>query len=121
MRRFVTRPFSSLLLTGLVIAATVSIGGAQAVQYGAYIGDQSVVNPNPNFNLYSAGANSKNVFEGKLGIGTTTPATMLEVRGPSNGEDPATSLVTLARFYKGSPLLATLDIQLSDRFAALVP
>lgn len=85
MRRFVRKPIGYLLSTVLLVALTVSIGGAQAVQYGVFIGDQSVVNPNPNFNLFSAGTNSKNVFEDNVGIGTTSPYSRLQAaEGASN-------------------------------------
>ena len=65
---------SALILVPLTALAV----GAQEIQFGVYIGDRSVVVPTTNFNLFSAGANSTNVFEGKVGIGTTSPTQALQ-------------------------------------------
>ncbi len=58
-----------------------AVGATITNNYGLYIGDQSAASSN-SFNIYSAG-NGKNYFAGSVGIGTTTPATSLQVTAAS--------------------------------------
>jgi len=54
---------------GLFISsATNSGGGTFTNNYGAYISDQSAVGSTLSYNLYSAGATAKNLFEGPCSI-----------------------------------------------------
>jgi len=50
-----------------------TITGTLGNIYGVYVNDQSGQGFTTDHNIYSAGANSKNVFEGKVSIGTATP------------------------------------------------
>lgn len=49
--------------------------------YGLYVHDQSTAGSSSTYNIFSEGSNSRNVFMGLVGIGTTTPITKLEVSG----------------------------------------
>jgi hypothetical protein len=60
-----------------------------ANNYGLYIADQSGSGATSTYNIYSAGSSAKNIFEGKIGIGTTTPATKLHV---SSGASATTTV-----------------------------
>jgi hypothetical protein len=62
------------------VAGQNSGGGTFQSNFGLYIEDQSAVGSLYHANIYSLGANSKNYFAGKVGIGTTTPSELLTVR-----------------------------------------
>jgi hypothetical protein len=53
--------------------------GRMTNNYGVFINDQSGMGTVSNFNLYSAGAASRNYFAGQVGIGTLAPAASLQV------------------------------------------
>jgi hypothetical protein len=63
-----------------VYIAGASNSGTFENNYGLYISDQSSVGSNYSANIYSPGANSKNYFGGKVGIGTTSPSSLLTIR-----------------------------------------
>jgi cytoskeletal protein CcmA (bactofilin family) len=70
---------------GLYIgSASKAAAGTWTNNYGLYIGDQSAVGSTNSYNLYSAGANSKNYFAGNVSIGTTTADQKLNVGGSAN-------------------------------------
>ncbi len=55
--------------------------------YGLYIQDQSSVGSSNSYNIYSAGATSKNYFAGLVGIGAdTTPDASLEIVNDGSGD-----------------------------------
>src|SRR5687768_3322211 len=68
------------LALSVVIALVASATPVGAQQYGVYVGDQSGAQ-GTNYNVFSAGTNSTNVFQGKVGVGTTTPGAQLQVTG----------------------------------------
>jgi fibronectin-binding autotransporter adhesin len=49
--------------------------------YGVFIQDQSAIGSTAAYNFYSQGVNSKNYFEGKVGIGTVPSSYKLDVAG----------------------------------------
>ena len=70
---------------GILINGGTPLAGASVTNnYGLYIDDQSPAGTAKSFNLYSAGTNSKNYFEGKVGVGTTNPTYKLDVVGDIN-------------------------------------
>ena len=84
-------------LYGLIIESTQSGGSVSiARSYGVYISNYRFTGDNPAtaFNLYSEGANTKNFFQGKVGIGTgaTAPVSNLKVTGLQNLPDNAAAL-----------------------------
>ena len=64
----------------LARAYGTNVGGI-VNNYGLYVVDQSGIGSNQSFNIYSAGANSKNYFAGNVGIGTTSPNAKLTLEG----------------------------------------
>jgi hypothetical protein len=66
----------------LYVDSTGKAAGATVTNnYGVYINDQSGAGSTNSYNLYSLGANSKNYFQGNVGIGTTSPSQKLDVWG----------------------------------------
>jgi len=61
------------------IASTGTIG----TLYGMYIGAQKVTGVTTGYGIYQSGATDLNYFSGKIGIGTTSPRSILEVNGQS--------------------------------------
>lgn len=58
----------------------VSATGKYGDNYGIYIEDQSGVDASgATYNLFSAGANSKNYFAGNVGIASTTPGSLFSI------------------------------------------
>ncbi len=55
----------------LPFTKTGTITGTLGTIYGAYIGDQTGQSFSTDYNLYSAGATSKNVFEGSIKVNST--------------------------------------------------
>jgi len=55
--------------------------------YGLYIAEQSDVGSSNSYNLYSAGYEAKNYFEGNVGIGTTNPSSFILELGGNIGPD----------------------------------
>ncbi|MNU12745.1 hypothetical protein D3C71_07760 [compost metagenome] len=78
-------------LYGLKVSVGTASSGSNATinkMYGIYVNDfrSPSANVGDAYNFYSQGVNSKNYFEGKVGIGTTTPSTKLEINnGTTNG------------------------------------
>jgi len=66
---------------GLYISSATNPSGSFNKNYGIYIADQSAVGSTESYNLYSAGAASKNYFAGLVGIGTTSPYALLSIGG----------------------------------------
>lgn len=62
-----------------ILSAYDDIGNSIDSNYGIYINDQSSVGVTNSYNIYSAGVNSKNYFEGPTGIGNTVPQAKLDV------------------------------------------
>ncbi len=76
--------------------------------YGVYISNSGTLGTITNrYDLYASSANAKNYFAGNVGIGTTTPAAMLDVNGAVNA---ATS------FNLGGSLFASGNYTLGNAF-----
>ncbi len=69
-----------------ILVNTPTNTGTVTNNYGLNIEDQSGVGSSNSYNLYSDGANSKNYFAGKVGIGATTPAVKLQINDGVNSE-----------------------------------
>ncbi|SDF09893.1 hypothetical protein [Epilithonimonas hungarica] len=79
-------------LYGLLVEKTES-GGTRAISasYGIYIQPYRFTGDTATnaYNLYSEGTNTKNYFQGKVGIGSTTPSAQLHVVKQSSDLTPA--------------------------------
>jgi hypothetical protein len=90
-------------LYGVEITSPSYLGswtGSLTNAYGLYVSDVSgTTTTGNNFNIYSAGTNSKNYFAGKVGIGTTNPLARLDVFASSgnlfNLQNSTSSVVTV--------------------------
>lgn len=72
----------AMIVNGYGLYTARPSGGTFGNVYGAYIENHAGVGTTTNsYNLFSAGATSTNVFQGSVGIGTTTPTGKLEVHG----------------------------------------
>lgn len=67
---------------GLKINDLINSSGFMTNTYGVYVGDLTTgTQTNTPFSIYSSDANALNYFAGKVGIGTNTPLTTLDVDG----------------------------------------
>lgn len=102
-----------------VESAVNSGGGTFTNNYGVYIQDQSGVGSTNSFNLYSAGANAKNYFAGKLQVGSTNTASRLNI-GTDADTTAAGGVVfgTDTNLYRGAANVLRTDDNLLVRTAA---
>ncbi len=86
--------------------------GTIGTTYGLYINSQTIgTQTNAPYALYQAGASDKNYFAGNVGIGTTSPATRLEVAGASVAGVATTGVTSNASMrVSGTGSTSVLDI-----------
>lgn len=90
---------------GVYIEAAANYGGGTFTNnYGLYIEDHSLVGSTNSYNMQSRGANSKNYFQGFVGVGTSSPAGRLHVVGVTDDEqfivDANATQTSVEHFFK---------------------
>jgi hypothetical protein len=100
------------VVNGYAVQASFNAGtGTITNGYGVYIPDVPAAN---DYGIYQSGANDDNYFNGRIGIGTSTPADMLHLSAGANTgiqmthTDPTSGKNSIF-FYEGSTLLGFIN------------